>query len=73
MRGGYFKEHKKKGTRKMFTLGAGFALQVCRLDAEDVRAVAQTSPLDQTLRFSLAFDMDGIQSMLGRNGRGRRR
>ena len=73
IRGGYFNEHKNKGNRKFFTLGAGFALNVFRLDAAYVISVAQTSPLDQTLRFSLAFDMDGIQSMLGRNGRGRRR
>ena len=73
IRGGYFNEHKNKGNRKFFTVGAGFALNVFRLDAAYVISAAQTSPLDQTLRFSLAFDMDGIQSMMGRNGKGRRR
>ena len=30
-------------------------------------ATAQNSPLDQTLRFTLSFDMDGIKDLFGRN------
>jgi hypothetical protein len=29
-------------------------------------ATSQTSPLDQTLRFSLTFDMDGLRDLLGK-------
>jgi hypothetical protein len=29
-------------------------------------ATAQTSPLDQTLRFSLTFDMDGLRELFGK-------
>ncbi len=72
VRAGYFSENKTKGNRKYFTMGAGFALNVFRLDAAYVISTAQSSPLDQTLRFSLSFDMDGIRDLLGRSG-GRRR
>ena len=72
LRGGYYNEHASKGNRKYFTLGAGFALNVFRLDAAYVISTAQTSPLDQTLRFTLAFDMEGIRDVLGYGGRRRR-
>lgn len=74
LRAGYFNEHKNKGNRKYATVGAGFALNVFRLDAAYVISMAQTSPLDQTLRFSLSFDMDGLRDLVGYGGRrGRRR
>ncbi len=66
LRGGYYYENAMKGDRKYFGLGAGFALNVIRLDAAYMIATAQSSPLDQTLRFSLTFDMDGIKELLGR-------
>ena len=47
-------------------MGAGFSLNVLRLDASYMMATAQTSPLDQTLRFTLTFDMDGLKNMLGK-------
>ena len=72
VRGGFFNENKNKGNRKYFTFGAGFALNVFRLDAAYVISTAQTSPLDQTLRFTLSFDMDGIRNMMGRSGKRRR-
>lgn len=71
VRGGYFYESPNKGNRKYFTMGAGFALNVFRLDAAYVISTAQTSPLDQTLRFTLSFDMDGIRDMMGSNRRRR--
>ena len=37
-----------------------------RLDVSYMIATAQTSPLDQTLRFTLTFDMDGIKELLGK-------
>ena len=64
-RGGYFHESENKGNRKYFTLGAGFKLNVLSLDVAYVISVAQTNPLDQTLRFSLAFTLDGIKQMIG--------
>lgn len=66
VRAGYFYENEMKGNRKYFSLGAGFSLNVLRLDASYMIAAAQTSPLDQTLRFSLTFDMDGLRDLFGR-------
>lgn len=67
LRGGYYYESKYNGNRQYFGLGAGFSLNVLRLDASYMIATAQNSPLDQTLRFTLSFDMDGIKNLLGRN------
>lgn len=66
LRGGYYHEDDYKGGRKYYGLGAGFALNVLRLDASYMIAASQNSPLDQTLRFTLTFDMDGIKEILGR-------
>ncbi len=66
LRGGYFSENKYKGNRKYFGLGAGFALNVIKLDAAYMIATAQNSPLDQTLRFTLSFDMDGIRNLFNK-------
>ncbi|MDO4512253.1 MAG: type IX secretion system outer membrane channel protein PorV [Bacteroidales bacterium] len=66
LRGGYFHESKYAGNRKYFGFGAGFALNVLRIDASYMIATAQNSPLDQTLRFTLSFDMDGIKNLFGR-------
>lgn len=66
LRGGYFHENKYKGNRQYFGFGAGFSLNVVRLDAAYMIATAQSSPLDQTLRFTLTFDMDGLKDLLGK-------
>ena len=66
LRAGYHYGHPNKGNRKYYTLGAGFKMNVFSLDAGYVISSAQTNPLDQTLRFSLSFDMDGIMDLLGR-------
>lgn len=66
LRAGYFHESAYKGNRQYFSFGAGFSLNVLRLDAAYMMATAQTSPLDQTLRFTLSFDMDGLRELLGR-------
>ena len=66
LRAGYFYENEYKGNRQYFGMGAGFALNVIRLDASYMLATAQTSPLDQTLRFTLAFDMDGLKELIGK-------
>lgn len=62
-RAGYFYEHPNKGNRQYLSFGAGFALKVVRLDAAYMVATAASSPLDQTLRFSLTFDMDGLKDL----------
>ncbi|MBQ4292867.1 MAG: type IX secretion system outer membrane channel protein PorV [Muribaculaceae bacterium] len=66
IRAGYFYENKNKGNRQYFGFGAGFNLNVVRLDASYMLATAQTSPLDQTLRFTLSFDLDGLKELLGK-------
>ena len=65
LRAGYYHESAYKGNRQYFSVGAGFSLNVLRLDASYMMATAQTSPLDQTLRFTLTFDMDGLKNMFG--------
>jgi Type IX secretion system protein PorV len=66
VRGGYYYEHENKGNRKYFTFGAGFKMNMLRLDASYLVSQKQNNPLDGTLRFSLAFDMEGIGMLLGR-------
>lgn len=66
LRGGYHYENEYKGNRKYFTLGTGFKMSVFSLDAAYLISMAQSNPLDQTLRFTLSFDMDGIKEILGR-------
>ncbi len=65
-RAGYFNESANKGNRKYATIGAGFKLNVFSLDVAYVVSVAQNNPLDQTLRFSLAFTLDGIKQLTAR-------
>ena len=66
LRGGYHYENEYKGNRKYFTLGTGFKMSVFSLDAAYLISTAQSNPLDQTLRFTLSFDMDGIREIMGR-------
>ncbi len=66
LRGGYHYENEYKGNRKYFTLGTGFKMSVFSLDAAYLISMSQSNPLDQTLRFTLSFDMDGIKEILGR-------
>ena len=66
VRAGYHHESATKGNRKYFTVGAGFKMSVFSLDAGYVIATAKSNPLDQTLRFTLAFDMDGIKDLFKR-------
>jgi len=66
LRAGYHHESENKGNRKYFTAGAGFRMNVFSLDAAYVIATAKSNPLDQTLRFTLTFDMDGIKDLFRR-------
>ena len=63
VRAGYHHESESKGNRKYFTAGAGFHMNVFSLDAGYVIATSKSNPLDQTLRFTLSFDMDGIKDL----------
>ena len=64
LRAGYHHESQNKGNRKYFTVGGGFKMNVFSLDAAYVIATAKSNPLDQTLRFTLSFDMDGLKDLL---------
>jgi len=66
LRAGYHHESASKGNRKYFTVGGGFRMNVFSLDVGYVISTAQSNPLDQTLRFTLAFDMDGIKDLFRR-------
>ena len=66
LRAGYHHESQSKGNRKYFTVGAGFKMNVFSLDAAYVVATAKSNPLDQTLRFTLSFDMDGLKDLFKR-------
>ena len=63
LRGGYYYENKNLGNRQYFSLGAGFRMSVFQLDAAYLISTVQSNPLDQTLRFSLSFDMDGLKNL----------
>ena len=63
LRAGYHHESESKGNRKYFTVGGGFRMSVFSLDVGYVISTARSNPLDQTLRFTLAFDMDGIKDL----------
>lgn len=63
LRAGYHHQSENKGNLKYFTVGGGFRMNVFSLDVGYVIATAKSNPLDQTLRFTLAFDMDGIKDL----------
>ena len=66
LRAGYHHQSENKGNLKYFTVGGGFRMSVFSLDVGYVIATAKSNPLDQTLRFTLAFDMDGIKDLFRR-------
>lgn len=63
---GYNYEAASKGGRSYFTFGAGFSLSAFRLDASYMLATAKSSPLDQTLRLTLTFDIEGLKDLIGK-------
>ncbi|HAQ65272.1 MAG TPA: hypothetical protein DCR43_05405 [Bacteroidales bacterium] len=62
IRGGYHHESADKGDRKFFTFGAGLRYNVFGLDFSYLVSTDQRNPLDNTLRFSLTFDMDAFKA-----------
>lgn len=66
---GYHHEAETKGNRRYVTAGAGFKMSVFSIDAAYVFSTAQSNPLDQTMRFTLGFDLDGMKDLFGRRKR----
>ena len=66
LRAGYHHESNMQGNRKYATVGAGFRMNVMAIDAGYVIATSASNPLDQTLRFTLGFDMDGLKDLFKR-------
>ncbi len=64
VRGGYFYENPNKGNRQYFSVGAGFKLTAFQMDVGYLISTVPSNPLDQTLRFSLSFDMDGLKNLM---------
>jgi hypothetical protein len=64
VRGGYFYESPYKGNRQYFSVGAGFKLTSFQMDVAYLISTVPSNPLDQTLRFSLSFDMDGLRGLM---------
>ena len=69
VRVGYHDEAANKGNRKYITAGAGFKMSVFSIDASYVFSTAQSNPLDQTMRFTLGFDLDGMKDLFGKKRR----
>jgi len=60
IRAGYFYENENKGNRKYFTAGAGLKMNVFALDFSYLLPTQRNHPLENTLRFTLAFDIDAF-------------
>lgn len=57
-RAGYFHESSTKGARQFFAIGAGFKYNVIGIDLSYLFSASQVkSPLENTLRFSLTFNL----------------
>lgn len=57
-RAGYFNENKNKGARQYATLGAGFKYSMITVDLSYLFSTSKiNNPLENTLRFSLTFDL----------------
>ncbi|MFD1160789.1 MULTISPECIES: type IX secretion system outer membrane channel protein PorV [Hwangdonia] len=57
-RAGYFNESEDKGARKFLALGAGFKYNVVNIDLSYLFSASKVqSPLENTLRFSLTFNI----------------
>ena len=62
LRAGYFYENQNKGNRKFFTAGAGLKLNVFALDFSYLIPTERNNPLENTLRFSLSFDVESFRN-----------
>ncbi|MBK86569.1 MAG: hypothetical protein CMC86_05155 [Flavobacteriaceae bacterium] len=58
LRAGFFNENETKGARKFFSLGAGFKYSTINVDMSYLFSASKVqSPLENTLRFSLSFNI----------------
>ena len=58
LRLGYFNENEFKGARKFFAIGAGFKYSTVNIDLSYLFSASKVqSPLENTLRFSLSFNL----------------
>jgi hypothetical protein len=60
IRAGYFYENQNKGNRKFITAGAGLRLNVFSLDFSYLLPTVRNHPLENTLRFTLSFDVEAF-------------
>jgi hypothetical protein len=64
LRGGYFNESLDKGSRRYFTLGAGFALNFAEIDISYLFSTSKVrNPLENTLRFSMTFNLSSPEEV----------
>ena len=64
LRTGYYNENEYKGNRRYMSFGAGFRTNFMQIDAAYLVSTAQSNPLDQTLRVSLGFSLDGLRQLM---------
>jgi hypothetical protein len=62
LRAGYFHEAKTKGGRNYLTFGIGIRYNVFGLDIAYLQPISQRHPLQNTLRFTLLFDIQAFKS-----------
>jgi hypothetical protein len=62
LRAGYFYENENKGNRKFLTAGAGLKMNVFALDFSYLLPTQRNHPLENTLRFTLTFDVDAFEN-----------
>ena len=61
LRAGYFHESEDKGNRQYFTLGGGFKTNALNIDLSYlINSSDVNNPLENSLRFSLSFDLGEI-------------
>lgn len=59
LRAGYFYENATKGNRQFFNAGVGLKYNKFGVDISFLAAVTRNSPLANTIRFGLTFDLGG--------------
>lgn len=64
LRSGYYHENEYKGNRRYLSFGAGFRARSFQIDAAYLVSTSQSNPLDQTLRLSLGFDLEGLKNLI---------
>ncbi|MCX6258031.1 MAG: type IX secretion system outer membrane channel protein PorV [Bacteroidia bacterium] len=62
LRTGYFYENPTKGNRQFFTFGIGLRLNVFGLDFSYLVPTQQRNPLENTLRFTLNFNLESFSA-----------